>query len=91
MPVVTQFSGSLLPGEYQEWVTTEWPLNWFVVWSVRPLAGQSGNVTLRAVTVEAVFATPFPVGPTTLNYHLTVWNVGPETVSFDALYEYTEF
>lgn len=89
MPIGTQFTGLLLPGQYQEWVTTSWPLNWFVVWSVRPSKDfLLGNVTIRAITVEQALSDS---GVFTLNYHITVWNVGPLPVEFDALYNYTEF
>ena len=84
MPVSTQFTGTLDPGQYEEWFTYAWPRNWFVQWSVRPSDGQIGNVVLRALSVEAV-------EDGTLTYHLTVWNIGNQAVTFDALYEYTDF
>jgi hypothetical protein len=94
MPIGTQFSGILLPGQYQEWVTTNWPLNWFVVWSVRPSPGfafpanfPAFNVTIRAITVQSVLS---DTGPS-LDYNITVWNVGALPVPFDVLYNYTEF
>lgn len=74
-----QFSGTLQAGQYTEWVTSGWPRDKFVQWSVRPSVGQVGNVTLRALTTEAV-------GDGTLNYHLTVWNIGTTPVNFEALY-----
>ena len=81
MPVGTQFTGSLTPGQFQVWFTTGWARDSLVRWFVRPSSGQVGNVVLRALTVEAA-----PDG--TLTYHLTVWNIGSTPVTFDALYEY---
>jgi hypothetical protein len=77
MPV--QFSGTLDPGQYQEWGTSGWSPDIFVQWSVRPSAGQVGIVSLRALAVESA-------EDGTLTYVLTVWNVGPGPVTFDAVY-----
>lgn len=81
MPVGTQFTASLDPGQYQVWATWGWGREFRVEWSVRPSSGQVGNVVLRALTVEAV-------ADGSLTYHLTVWNIGSAAVTFDALYQY---
>jgi hypothetical protein len=77
MPV--QFSGTLEPGQYQEWFTYGWSREFLVEWSVRPSADAGGPISLRALAIESA-------DDGTLTYYLTVWNVGRQTVNFDALY-----
>jgi hypothetical protein len=82
MPV--QFSGTLEPGQYQEWFTYGWSPEYFVQWSVRPrFEGGLGPISLRALAVE------WNADDGTLTYYLTVWNVGSEQVIFDAVYSET--
>jgi hypothetical protein len=80
MPV--QFTGTLNPGQYQEWTTWGWDREFLVDWSVRPTPGQVGTVALRALAVEAA-------EDGTLTYWLTVWNVGNRPITFEALYAAT--
>jgi hypothetical protein len=82
MPV--NFSGTLLAGQYQDFATTGWPLEFFVQWSVRPSYNYTGAVALRALAVEQG-------DDMTLTYVLTVWNIGQESVQFDALYSNTTY
>ncbi|HXZ02408.1 MAG TPA: hypothetical protein VEI03_20600 [Stellaceae bacterium] len=77
MPV--QFTGSLDPGQYEVWTTYGWNREFLMEWSVRPRPGQIGEVALRALAVEAT-------DDGTLTYWLTVWNVGQQSVDFEALY-----
>jgi hypothetical protein len=80
MPV--QFTGTLAPGQYQEWSTWGWNRDYLVEWSVRPSPGQVGPVSLRALAIEGA-------RDGTLTYMLTVWNVGSEPATFEALYTLT--
>jgi len=79
MPI--QFSGTLDPGQYREWVTWGWGREDIVTWSVRPSQGQIGTVSLRALATQAA-------DDGSLSYLLTVWNVGTDQVGFDAIYAF---
>jgi hypothetical protein len=77
MPI--QFSGTLEAHQYQEWYTWGWLPDVVVQWTVRPSPGQVGSVSLRALATDTA-------DDGTLTYRLTVWNVGDQNVSFDAIY-----
>ena len=80
--IVTQFTGTLAPGETQNWFTWGWPQNWFVVWSVRPTTDQ-GEVSLDSLDVE--------LEPTGITYHLSITNTGSQPASFEAKYGFVSF
>ena len=75
--VTTQFTGSLNPGQTHTWFTHSWPLDWFVVWSLRPTT--NGGKIKWDVAVERA-------ANNTHTYHLTVTNVGAGATNFEAKY-----
>jgi hypothetical protein len=75
--VNTQFVGTLNPGQTQSWFTFNWPVDWFVVWSLRPTT--SGGKIKWDVSIERA-------GNNTFTYWLTVTNVGAIASNFEAKY-----
>jgi hypothetical protein len=73
----TQFSGTLTPGQTQNWFTHSWSPTWVVDWSVRPTTAQ-GRVSWSERIERA--------GNGTLTYWFTITNVGSVTTGFEAKY-----
>lgn len=74
--VNTQFVGSLNPGQTQSWFTFNWPVDWFVNWSLRPTT--NGGKIKWDVAIERAGST--------FTYWLTVTNVGPAATNFEGKY-----
>jgi len=72
-----QFVGSLNPGETRSWFTFGYPIDWFVVWSLRPTT--NGGKIKWDVAIERA-------ANNTFTYWLTVTNVGPVTTNFEGKY-----
>ena len=75
--VNTQFVGSLNPGQTVSWFTFGYPIDWFVVWSLRPTT--NGGKIKWDVAIERA-------ANNTFTYWLTVTNVGPVTTNFEGKY-----
>ena len=75
--VNTQFVGSLNPGQTVSWFTFGYPIDWFVVWSLRPTT--DGGKIKWDVAIERA-------ANNTFTYWLTVTNVGPVTTNFEGKY-----
>jgi hypothetical protein len=75
--VTTQFTASLNAGQTGTWFTHSWPIDWFVVWSLRPTT--NGGKIKWDVAVERA-------ANNTFTYHLTVANVGAGATSFEGKY-----
>lgn len=74
--VNTQFVGSLNPGQTRSWFTFNWPIDWFVNWSLRPTT--NGGKIKWDVAIERAGST--------FTYWLTVTNVGPAATNFEGKY-----
>lgn len=81
MQVGVQFSGTLAAGETQQWLTVEWPEDWYVFWSLVPTSpGSAAGPQLASETeVERTAGNR-------LNYWFTVHNIGSTQMDFEARY-----
>ena len=75
--VNTQFVGSLNPGQTQSWFTFNWPVDWFVVWLLRPTT--AGGKIKWDVAIERA-------GNNTFTYWLTVTNTSGIATNFEGKY-----
>lgn len=77
-----QFSGSVEAGATGTWFTHSWPAHWFVVWSIVPTGpavdGPAQIEFTHRVTRQA---------DALLKHFLSVRNLGPDTVGFEARFE----
>lgn len=78
----TQFTGTVPGNSIRRWFTHSWPSHWFVVWTIVPTSpvvdGPAQLEMVVRVTRQA---------ERLIKYHLSVQNLGPAAVSFDARYE----
>jgi hypothetical protein len=75
-----QFTGSLTPNQTRKWFTYGWSSNWHTVWYIIPTTAKSGAPQLDwDVAVERANATQ-------CTYWITVKNLTPATVNFEARY-----
>ncbi len=82
----TQFSGSLAPGQTNQWFTHSWPSHWFVVWTVVPTAPVVDGPAQLELTVR-ISRQSDRANARLVKYHLFVRNLTTANVSFQARYE----
>lgn len=75
--VGTQFTGTINPGQVQNWFTFNWSPDWFVAWSLRPTT--SGGKITWEVSIERA-------GNNTFTYWIKVTNTGTITTNFEGKY-----
>jgi len=75
--VGTQFTGTIQPGETQQWFTFNWASEWLIQWSVRPTTA-GGKVTWTQEIARADNGT--------FTYWLTIRNTGSVPTNFEARY-----
>ena len=75
--VNTQFVGTLNAGQTQTWFTFNWPVDWFVNWSLRPTT--NGGKIKWEVAIERA-------ANNTFTYWLTVTNTGSGATNFEGKY-----
>jgi hypothetical protein len=73
----TQFTGTLQPGEMQNWFTHSWPATVLLSWSVQPTTS-GGKLTWSEGIERAANGT--------LTYWLTIRNTGSAATGFEARY-----
>jgi hypothetical protein len=81
MLVGVQFQGTIAGGETQYWRTVDWPEAWYVVWSLMPTT-PTGGAEPQLTWETEVERTPGH----RLNYWITVRNLSPAAVDFEARY-----
>jgi hypothetical protein len=75
-----QWTGSLNPGQTQQWFTFNWPASWHVVWYIVPTTPKNGAPELDwDVEVERA-------SPTMCTYWITVKNLTNVAVTFEGRY-----
>ena len=77
MTTGVQFRGTVQPNQTHSWFTFGWPIEWFVVWSLRPTT--NGGKIKWDVAIERA-------ANNTFTYWLTVTNVGPAPTNFEGKY-----
>jgi len=82
----TQFSGSLAPGQTNQWFTHSWPSHWFVVWTVVPTSPAIDGPAQLELTVRMSRQSD-RANARLVKYHLSVRNVTTVNVNFQARYE----
>jgi hypothetical protein len=75
--VNTQWTGTINPGQTQNWFTHSWPLDWFVTWSIRPTS--PGGKIKWEVAIERA-------NNNTFTYWITVTNTGSVATQFEGKY-----
>lgn len=76
----TQFTGSLPPNATQRWFTFNWPAEWQVAWTVVPTDPISGQAQVDCSVAIQRTSTP------DCTYWLTISNLTPATITFEARY-----
>ncbi len=80
MTTGVQFTGSLGPGTSQRWFTYGWNTAWHVIWYMMPTSPRPGAPEVEwSVGVERANATQ-------CTYWITVKNLTPNNVTFEARY-----
>ena len=75
--VGTQWTATINPGEAQNWFTHSWPIDWLVVWSLRPTT--AGGKIKWEVSIERA-------ANNTFTYWITVTNIGTVVTNFEGKY-----
>lgn len=73
----TQWTGTINPGQVQNWFTFNWPTSWFVTWSIRPTT--SGGKITWDVSIERA-------ANNTFTYWIRVTNTGTVATQFEGQY-----
>jgi len=86
MSVHYHFTATLDGNIDNTWFAWGFPRNWFVNWSIRPSAGQAGNILLRSVETS--------IGSNgTITYWLSIskTKANQRAITFDGFYQWEEF
>lgn len=75
--VGTQWTGTINPGQTQNWFTFNWSPDWFMNWSIRPTT--TGGKIKSEVAIERA-------ANNTFTYWITVTNTGSVATSFEGKY-----
>jgi hypothetical protein len=73
----TQWTGTINPGQTQNWFTHSWPVNQIVNWSIRPTT--AGGKIKAEVSIERA-------ANNTFTYWITVTNTGSVATNFEGRY-----